>query len=190
MKKILFLCMTCLATMSIQSQVLTSETIVKLYETVTTAVDSGLMYNADWHDGTIDTLWVYQTTTCGKGVSVLNPYYKYGYSYDGNGLLTSRITYRWHEGQWLTTCRYDYRYKPQCYTVEYCRYNHRTNTFREAADKMTFWLQDDQVSSVGLYHRNQLSEPYELVSQTMVVDGYINDSLDLAGLSVRPEKKK
>jgi len=190
MKKYLFLCMMCLATMSSQSQVLTSETIVKLYEKVTTGSDNGLVYNADWHNGAIDTLWVYETSSCGKDFDVLKPYYKYSYSYDDNGLLTSRTTYRWHEGEWHTTCRYNYNHAPHCYTVEYSRYNHRKNTFREPADKMLFWLlANDQVSSVDFYHRNHWSEPYELVSQTEMITDEMNDSLDMAGLSIVSKKR-
>ena len=143
MKKIIFAIIIAIASaLSAHAQVLTSETINNVYEKMTHQSKSDFVFNAEWTDKDITTMYIYKKSTDINGVLTLKPHLKYEYSYAEDGTLISRVAYRWTDNQnlWVCTGRHEYTLFADTYYAEYSRYNHTTNSFDEPVDKMVYIL--------------------------------------------------
>jgi len=173
MKKLFFATLMCVAALSAKAQVLTSETVNNVYETVTHKTDGNFAHNAEWTGKDITTMYVFKVINSPKGETSLKHHLKYNYTYAADGTLTSRVTYRWNDEQssWVCANRYDYTVAGGIYSVEYSRYNHLANRFDLPVEMMVYSLTSDGcVNNVSCYHRNNPSSPYQLVSETTVTD--------------------
>ena len=164
MKKLFFATVMCLATLATKAQVLTAETISDVYEQAMNGTEGDFAYNVERNaDGRIATAFVYERRWGRRGAVSLKPRYQYDYAYDADGLLLSRTTRRWHQGQWVCTGRLDYTTTTGAYSVEYSRWNPRKGSFDEPLDKTTYTLlPDTSVNHVYTYHRAAGSQPYQL----------------------------
>lgn len=170
MKKIVFATLMCIAAISAKAQVLTSETVNHVYETVSNQPNSKFAFNVEKTGNDITTMYVYKTYN-DNGVLILKPQVKYDYSYATDGTLTSRIISRWTDSQnkWICTARYDFTFTDGKYYTEYSRYNHATKCFDQPVEKMVYSLMsDDIVNLVSCYQRNNSSSQFELVCETIV----------------------
>ena len=171
MKKLVFATMMCIAAMSANAQVLTSETVKHVYEEVSLKPDSKFAFNADFTGQDITTMYVYRMNGGGRDMLTLKPHVKYDYTYAADGTLTSKVTYSWDDNMnsWKSTARYDYTLADGQYSVEYSRYNPTAKCFDQPVDKMVYSMTpyDNYVSS---YHRNDSSLEYQLISELQVVD--------------------
>ena len=170
MKKLFISILMCAAVMSAKAQVLTSETVNNVYETVINQTD-GDVFKAERTGNKITTMYVYKKNSNRKGMITLKPYAKYQYQYTANGMLSRKVTFRWIEGQgdWACTARFDYKLNNGIYSAEYSRYNHAEDRFDQPVDKMVYALSgDDSVNYISHYRRNQPLARYELVSETSV----------------------
>jgi hypothetical protein len=177
MKKLVFAIMMCVSAMSANAQVLTSETVNKVYEDVSNNSKGEYYYNAERKGNNISTMYVYMNTGSRKGDVVLKPHRKYEYDYAADGTLKSRVTYRWNasERNWECASRHDYTLASNSYFAEYSRYNHQKQCFDQPVDKMVYSLHDkDSVNHVICYHRDRPSDLYRMISDTAV-----NESLYL-----------
>ena len=98
---------------------------------------------------------------------------KYDYTYAADGTLTSKVIYVWTNklNNWTRAARYDYILDLDTYTVEYSRYNHRTDSFDQPVDKIVYSLISfDNVNNVTSYHREGSSSQFQLVSEMQVID--------------------
>jgi hypothetical protein len=173
MKKLFFATLMCVAAMSAKAQVLTSETVNHVYEEVTNKAESNFAYNAEWTGKDITAMYVFKKDRGPKGLLSLKPHLKYEYAYASDGMLTSRVTYRWAEGQndWVCTARHDYTLINDTYSAEYSRYNHAANRFDLPVEKMVYSLTPEVgVDYVSCYHRNYTSSQFKLVSEAIVSD--------------------
>ena len=171
MKKLVFATLMCVAAMSANAQVLTSETMNSVYDQVSTQANSDFVYNAEWTDQDITIMYVYQKVQGKKGDITLKPHLKYCYSYGADGMLTSRVTYRWNkrQGDWVCAARRDYTLASGKYCAEYSLYNHTTDSFDQPTDKMIYTLEvNDSVNYISFYHRNRPTDSFLLVSETAV----------------------
>lgn len=171
MKKLVFATLMCVAAMSAKAQVITSETVNNAYEEVSCQADGHFAYNAEWTDNNITTMYVYEKTSSPKGMLSLKPHLKYAYSYTADGMLTSRVAYRWSNslGDWVCTARYDFTLADGNYRAEYSRYNHETARFDLPVERMDYSLMpDDSIDHVSSYYRDSQSPSYQLVSDTTV----------------------
>ena len=174
MKKLVFATLMCVAAMSAKAQVLTSETVNNVYETVSNQqATSKFIFNAERTGRDINTMYVFKKGTDSKGLENLKPYMKYEYSYATDGMLASRVVYLWIDGQdsWMCKGRYDYSLSLDKYFAEYSRYNHTTESFDQPVDKMVYTLlPDESVNYVSNYHRDRPSAHFQLVSEITVED--------------------
>ena len=171
MKKLVFATLMCVAAVSANAQVLTSETVNSVYDQVSTQANSDFVYNAEWTGKDITTMYVYQKAQGKKGDITLKPHLKYEYSYGTEGLLTSRVTYRWNSRlhDWTITARRDYTLANGRYIADYSRYNHKTVSFEQPMDRMVYTLElTDSVNYISFYHRNHPTDSFLLVSETVV----------------------
>jgi len=169
MKKLVFAIMMCVTAMGANAQVLTSETVNNVYENVTNQTDGDFAFNAEMTGKDITTMYVYKKNNNRKGMTLLKPYMKYDYTYAADGTLTSRVAYRWNEGNWAYAARYDYNLDGGKYTAEYSLFNPVANRFDEPLEKMVYTMMpDDSVNYVSCYHRNNYSSRYQLVSTAEV----------------------
>lgn len=169
MKKLVFAIMMCVTAMGANAQVLTSETVNNVYENVTNQTDGDFAFNAEMTGKDITTMYVYKKDNSRKGMTLLKPYMKYDYTYAADGTLTSRVAYRWNEGNWAYAARYDYNLDGGKYTAEYSLFNPVANRFDEPLEKMVYTMMpDDSVNYVSCYHRNNYSSRYQLVSTAEV----------------------
>ena len=169
MKKLVFAIMMCVTAMGANAQVLTSETVNNVYENVTNQTDGDFAFNAEMTGKDITTMYVYKKDNSRKGMTLLKPYMKYDYTYAADGTLTSRVAYRWNEGNWAYAARYDYNLDGGKYTAEYSLFNPVANRFDESLEKMVYTMMpDDSVNYVSCYHRNNYSSRYQLVSTAEV----------------------
>ena len=169
MKKLVFAIMMCVTAMGANAQVLTSETVNNVYENVTNQTDGDFAFNAEMTGKDITTMYVYKKNNNRKGMTLLKPYMKYDYTYAADGTLTSRVAYRWNEGNWAYAARYDYNLDGGKYTAEYSLFNSVANRFDEPLEKMVYTMMpDDSVNYVSCYHRNNYSSRYQLVSTAEV----------------------
>lgn len=146
MKQLVLAIMMCIAAaLGAKAQVLTSETVNHAYEAVINQTNSDYVFNAEWTGKDITTMYVYQETRNLKGLVTLKPYLKYDYSYAADGILTSKITYRWAESQdnWVCASRYDYTLTNGTYSAEYSRYNHIAKRFDQPVEKMVYLLDSE-----------------------------------------------
>ena len=171
MKKLLICSMMCLMTLVAKAQVLTSATVQKVYESVTTDVDNGFAYNAECDgDGRIIAMEVYRKKLQRKVGVTLIPVCRYLYTYTADGLLSSRIKYVWRRNTWRCFARHDYSLTDYLYSVDYSRWNRKKNTFDEATGKMTYTLLPDRtVSNIACYCRHHKNAPLKLEWQTEVI---------------------
>lgn len=168
MKKLVFATMMCVAAMSANAQVLTSETVNNSYENAVAQADGDYAFNAEMTGKDITTMYVYKKNNS-KGMTFLKPYMKYDYTYAADGTLANRVVYRWIEGNWASTARYDYNLDGGKYTAEYSLFNPVANRFDQPLEKMVYTMMpDDSVNYVSCYHRNNYSSRYQLVSTAEV----------------------
>lgn len=172
MKKIIIAIIIAIASaMSSNAQVLTSETIKNVYETVSHQQKSDFVFNAEWTANDITTMYIYKKVSDRNGILMLKPHLKYEYTYAADGTLTSRVAYRWTDSQvlWICTGRHDYTLDNGLYFAEYSRYNHATNNFDKPMEKMVYMLApNDDVDYVGCYLREMPDAPYQIVSETAI----------------------
>lgn len=159
--------MMCLMAMAAEAQVLTSQTIRQCYEKAvmqTNVSDDGnylFIYNADFDGDVVKTQYVFRQKRNGKGKIV--PVVRYSYQYGDDGLLISRVTYRWHEGEWLCMGRHDYLLQADSYIMEYSRWNVFREKYDNPCEKTVLALLPDQtISDVYSYQRSGNSAPYQL----------------------------
>ncbi len=127
-------------------------------------------YNAEYDGDALTTLYVYQKKTSRRGIVTLTPTRQYQYAYDADGRLLSRTSLCWHRGEWLTMGRLDYTTGLTTYSVEYSRWNPRSQQFDQPAEKMTYTLIGDSlVDHVCCYQRPKGKGDYQLLWQTYVI---------------------
>lgn len=171
MKKLVFATLMCVATMSADAQVLTSETVNNVYEKVSNQSDGDYAYNIEKTGKDITAMYVYKKNCSRKGMMTLKPHLKYEYTYAADGTLTSRVAYNWVEGSWVCASRHDYTLTNGKYNAEFSRYNPTANSFDQPVDKMVYSLMpDDSVNNVSCYHRSCPTSEFQLVSTTSVRD--------------------
>ena len=173
MKKLFFAAMMCVAAMSANAQVLTSETVKNVYENVSNQADGDFCFNAEQMGNDITTMFVYQKQSNRKGDVTLKPHLKYEYDYAANGTLNSRVTYRWNDMKrdYEYSARYDYTLDNDNYYAEYSRYNSLKGCFDQPVDKMVYTLSPiDNISHVVCYHRDRPSDSFQKISDTAVND--------------------
>lgn len=169
MKNLVFATMMCLTATMAQAQVLNKQTVSKVYEEAAMRNDGEFVYNAEYDGDAITTLYVYKSEVGRRGAVTLTPTHQYQYTYDADGLLLSRTTLRWYNGEWLTTGRLDYTTGLGTYSVEYCRWNPRRQQFGQSVEKMTYTLIGDSVvGHVYCYQRMKNKDDYQLLWQTSV----------------------
>lgn len=170
MKKLVFAMMMCLTATMAQAQVLNKQTVSKAYDDAVMQNECEFAYNAEYDGDAITTLFVYKKVLGRRGAVTLTPTHQYQYAYDTDGRLLSRTTLRWHKGQWLTTGRLDYTADLATYSVEYSRWNPRSQQFDRPAEKMTYTLIGDcVVDHVYCYQRLKGHDDYQLLWQTSVI---------------------
>ena len=167
MKKLMICSMMCLMTIVTEAQVLTSQTIRQCYEKAAAQANVSdndnylFIYNADFVGDAVKTQYVYQQKRSGKGKP--EPAVRYDYQYGDDGLLLSRITYRWHEGEWLCMGRHDYLLQDDSYVMEYSRWNIFRGRYDNPCEKTVLALLPDQtISEIYCYQRCNNSAPYQL----------------------------
>ena len=171
MKKLVFAILMCVAAMSAKAQVLTSETVNSVYSQVSNQTGGDFAYNAELTGKDITEMYVYQRLFDLEDETGLKTYLKYTYTYADDGMLTSRVTYRWNDGlcDWVTVARYDYTLANGSYYAEYSRYNHRTERFDQPVERIVYTLfQDDIVNCISYYHRESPAVPFQLVCKTAI----------------------
>lgn len=171
MKKLAFAFVMCLAAMSANAQVLTSETVNNVYEEVSNKANGKFYYNAERTGNNITAMYVYQNTGNGKGNVSLKPHRKYEYDYAADGTLKVRVTYCWNasNNNWERAARHAYTLDNNTYFAEYSRYNHKDEIFDQPIDKMVYKLHaKDSVNHVITYHRDDPSDPFRKISDTAV----------------------
>jgi hypothetical protein len=172
MKQFVFAAMMCVAAMSAKAQVLTSETVKKGYETVVNLPESDFVYNADYTEDDITTMYVYQKSVDRKDI-LLTPHRKYEYTYAADGTLTSKVTSQWDDMnmRWAIASRHDYTLNPDTYSIEYSHYNKKADSFELPVDKMVYTLQPySDVHNISHYRRHDASAPYQLISEIQVCE--------------------
>ena len=159
--------MMCLLAIATEAQVLTSQTVRSIYDDATTQTNIPtdgnykFVYSADFNGNAIQRQYIYKQWRSGRGQ--LKPVIRYDYSYDTDGLLLSRVTYRWHKGEWLCMGRHDYLLQGDCYTMEYSRWNAKREVYDTPCEKTVLALLPDQtVSDIYCYERSNNSAPYQL----------------------------
>ena len=80
MKKLVFATMMCIASMSTNAQVLTSETVNNAYEEVSNKPNGKFFYNAEKSGNNITAMFIYKLSS-NNGVETLKPHMKYEYTY-------------------------------------------------------------------------------------------------------------
>jgi len=171
MKKMMILLMTmCLTALATEAQVMTSETVTKVYEKAKTARGGEFAYNAAYDDeGRIVATDVYRKRPLRKGDVRLVPTCRYEYAYAADGLLSSRVMYVWRSDEWRLAGRHDYRLAEATYTVTYSRWNRKAGAYDQPLGMMTYsLLPDESVYSVACYYRHHREGAMELEWQTPV----------------------
>ena len=184
MKKLMICSMMCLMAIAAEAQVLTSQTVRQCYEKAAAQENVSdddhylFIYNADFDGDAVKTQYVYQQKRSGKGKPV--PAVRYDYQYDDDGLLLSRVAYRWHEGEWLCMGRHDYLLQDDSYVMEYSRWNVFRQRYDNPCEKTVLALLPDQtISEIYCYQRNGTTAPYQLtghysaISQSLGMDYYL-----------------
>ena len=171
MKELVFATLMCVSAMSAKAQVITSETVNNAYVEVSNQTDGNFAYNVERTGDDITTMYVYEKSSSPKGMMSLKPHLKYAYSYTADGMLTSRVAYRWSNslGDWVCAARYDFTLADGNYRAEYSRYNHEADCFDQPVERMDYSLMpDDSIDHVTSYYRDRQSPFYQLVSDTTV----------------------
>ena len=161
--------MMCLTALTTEAQVITRETINSVYESAAANDNGNFVYNAEYQDDAIATLYVYRKHTDRSGRLTLSPAVMHQYDYDREGRLLSRTTMQWRNGQWHPDRRLDYQLAIGAYTVTCSHWNNVTATFDQPCDKMTYtMLTDTMVNDIFSYHRERPTDSFELTSQVVV----------------------
>ena len=182
MKKMMILMMTmCLTALATEAQVMTSETVTKVYEKATTACAGEFAYNAEYDDeGRIVATDVYRKRPLRKGDVRLVPTCRYEYAYAADGLLSSRVMYVWRSDEWRLAGRHDFALAEGTYTVTYSRWNRKAGAYDQPLGMMTYsLLPDESVYSVACYYRHHREAPMELEWQTVVGSQFVSPDYDL-----------
>ena len=167
MKHLVLAILMCIAALSAKAQVLTSETVKNGYETVVNMPESDYVFNADYTEDDITTMYVYQKTVDRKDI-LLTPHRKYEYTYAADGTLTSKVTSQWDDmnNRWTIASRYDYSLNHDTYSIEYSHYDKKVNSFELPVEKMIYILQPcSDVHNISHYRRQNSSTPYQLISE-------------------------
>ena len=170
MKKMMIFSMMCLMAMAAKAQVLTSATVNKVYQSAIKESGDEFAYEAESDaDGIITTMYVYQKKNQHDGTIDLKPVCRYQYAYTTDGLLSSRVKSVWRRGDWQQFGRHNYTLTDDSYTVEFSRWNRKTDTFDNPLAKMTYTLlPDETVGSIACYTRHGKNGTLELDWQSAV----------------------
>lgn len=170
MKNFVFAMMMCLTATMVQAQVLNKQIVSKVYNKATVQNGCEFAYNAEYDGDAITTLYVYKKEQGSRGAVTLTPIHQYQYVYDASGLLLSRTSLSWYKGEWLTTGRLDYSMDLATYSVEYSRWNPRSQQFDRPVEKMTYALiGDGAVDYVCCYQRQKDTDSYQLLWKSFVI---------------------
>ena len=173
MKQFVFAAMMCLAAMSAKAQVLTSEAVSKAYEKASTQPKSEFVFNANYTDKNLTTMYIYKKNEVRPDFEMLTPFKKYEYSYAADGTLTSKVTYHWDADSYRWNCasRHEFILNNDKYSVAYSIYNPKTNSFEQPVDKMVYTLDPyTDTNNVTIYHRNDYKSPLQLISEIQLTE--------------------
>ena len=173
MKQFVFATLMCISALSAKAQVITSEAVKNAYVTASTQPKSDFVFNADYTDSTLTTMYIYKKHETDKHFQTLTPFKKYDYTYATDGTLTSKVTYQWDADshRWTCASRHDYTLEAGKYSVIYSIYNPKTNRFEQPVDKMVYSLDPyADTSNVTIYHRNNSTSPLQVVSEIQLTE--------------------
>ena len=169
MKKLVLATLMCLASLSLQAQVITSATVARTYDQLTLLNESEFAYSADYSGDTLTTMYVYTRLQDRRGVTTLKPYRMHRYVYDADGMLLSRTIHAWHHNAWQPVGQLSYSRQACSYQVAYSRWNARSARFDAPIDMMTYTLLSDAVvNDICCYHRNRPADAFPLAFRVFV----------------------
>ena len=171
MKQLVIAIIMFLAALSAKAQVITSETIKNVHNEMMLTVENDYVYNVEYTGSNITTKYVYEKEFADKDIFLLKPYLKYDYTYASDGILTNKVCSRWDNirNDWKRVACYDYAVAEGQYTIEYSRYNPKTNGFDEPIDRTVYSLIPfNGINNVSCYHRDSSSSQFQLVSEIQV----------------------
>ena len=169
MKKLVLATLMCLASLSLQAQVITSATVARTYDQLTLLSESDFAYSADYSGDTLTTMYVYTRHQDRRGVTTLKPYRMHRYVYDADGMLLSRTIHAWQHNAWQPVGQLSYSRHACSYQVAYSRWNARSARFDAPIDMMTYTLLSDAVvNDICCYHRNRPADAFTLAFRVFV----------------------
>ena len=182
MKKLVFAILMCLASLSLQAQVITFATVARSYGQLTLLSESDFAYSADFSGYTLTTMYVYTRHQDRRGVTTLEPYRMHRYVYDADGMLLSRTTHAWQHKAWQPVGQLSYSRHACSYQVAYSRWNARAARFDAPVDMMTYTLLSDAVvNDICCYHRERPADAFTLAFRVFVDElPFYPDSLAIA----------
>ncbi len=114
--------------------------VISLFDTV--SANNNFVYNTD-ETGNESTKYVYRLDDSGK---YLTNHLQYNFTYDEQGRILTKQAYSWNTGKQLWEPYYQmyYRYNnlSQGYTVEYARWDAKTESYSAGMEKATYGMDD------------------------------------------------
>lgn len=167
MKQICIFLLMCLTSFFAQAQVLTSETISKVYNNAVMENSNELGYDALFDaNGRIAKRTVYKKTTNRKGRMDEIPSCYCQYEYYNDGLLKSLTKYIWRDNAWKCVGKYDYTLFANLYTITFSEWNQRQSEFGKVSERVDYLLSSDgAVNNINYIKRLKNSDVLYLDKQ-------------------------
>lgn len=155
--------------------IITAATLLNMYFNVQVTGTPQNYYNLTIENGKVNSVEIYHNGT------MLERKLKYNFAYDAQNRLVSKQAMKWNEltGEYEPYYLQSYYYGDNGYTVDYCQWNHRTQSYNLAAERMEYTDLGNGITAVAHYKQNVIKNDWALVSRFVEMNAADNNLLAL-----------
>lgn len=142
--------------------IVTAATLLNMYFNVQVTGTSQNYYNPNIENGQVKSVEIYNSNG-----SMLDRNLKCFFTYDDQNRLVSKQAMKWNEQKEAYEPYYlqSYYYGDNGYTVDYCRWNNRTQNYELASERIEYTTLDNGIIAVSHYKQDDAKSDWALVNR-------------------------
>jgi hypothetical protein len=145
--------------------IITAATILSMYLSSATNENAMYSYNADFEDGRVTTMYVYD-----RDGAYLTAKLAYNYEYDDQDRLVKKEVLHWNArlNKWVKDYCLELAYNMDGYEVSKRNWNRHDQAYETAMVKAVYHYEFSQVMSVNYLRRENTTSEFESIDRLMV----------------------
>ena len=147
--------------------IITVATILNMFLSAGSNVNSEYFYNADIVDGQVNAMYVYDRSASG-----LSPKLEYRYAYDALERLTEKEAFAWNEvsKEWEPSYRLTYTYGEDSFEVERSNWDADSHAYKNVDEKAVYLYEFNNLVSVNYLKWSGQGNGFEVVDRMLVLN--------------------